>query len=148
MGPTIASPGLPTYRAPKGWTATHLISGYPQAAGEKTHHFTPDITFVTHGYQPLADYVKTYQPHLVDIDFVYLLKLVDQQPFVTTAGFKGVRLHSIDATHRPVAEQFSYVFSSSRGMVLEFACACAPADAAHYAPIFDQSMKTVVLYQP
>ena len=68
---------------------------------------------------------------------------MEAKPFVTAAGVKGYRLHSIDPASPPTAEQFSYVFPNPDGMVFEFACACAPADAARYAPIFDASMKTV-----
>jgi len=41
--------------------------------------------------------------------------------------------------------QYSYIFLSSDGQQLELACACASADAAVYLPVFDASMKTVII---
>ena len=147
LGQTIRVPSLFSYVAPKGWNSQvgpgGAKGGFPQAVGPASHNFTPDITFMTDGYHSIDQFVKTYQPVLVDVDQRFPMKLVDQMPFVTAGGVKGMRLHSIDPAHPPAAEQFSYVFPNSDGLVFEFACACAPADAAHYAPIFDASMKTV-----
>jgi hypothetical protein len=153
-GPTLRTPSLFSYQAPPGWTSQVAgglaLGGFPQAVGPASHNFTPDITFITDGYHTIDQFAKTYQPHLVDLTLTQMfpLKLVDQKPFVTAAGVKGVRLHSIDPANPPTAEQFSYVFPNPDGLVFEFACACAPADAAHYAPIFDASMKTVVILKP
>jgi hypothetical protein len=146
-GPTLSTPSLFSYVAPSGWTSQvgpgGAKGGFPQAVGPASNNFTPDITFVTDGYHSIDSFVKTYKPILVDVDQPFPLKLVDSKPFVTAAGVKGYRLHSIDPANPPTAEQFSYVFPNPDGMVFEFACACAPADAARYAPIFDASMKTV-----
>jgi hypothetical protein len=124
------------------------MGGFPQAIGPASNNFTPDITFKTDGYQTVDQFVATYQPNLVDVSQPFPMKLVDRKPFVTAAGVKGMRLHSIDVQNPPTAEQFSYVFPNPDGMVFEFACACAPADAARYAPIFDASMKTVLILKP
>jgi hypothetical protein len=151
-GPTLSTPSLFSYVAPKGWGSqvgpSGAMGGFPQAVGPASNNFTPDITFKTDGYQMVDQFVRTYQPNLVDVDQPFLMKLVEQKPFVTAAGVKGYRLHSIDTANPPTAEQFSYVFPNPDGLVFEFACACAPADAAHYAPIFDASMKTVVILKP
>ncbi len=82
------------------------------------------------------------------MNYKFPLKLVDAKPFVTATGLKGMRLHSIDPASPPTAEQFSYVFNNKDGLVMEFACACAPADAAHEAAIFDACMKSVVMLDP
>ena len=147
-GLKLGAPSLFNYIAPPGWTSQvgpSAFGGFPQAVGPASHNFTPDITFKTDGYHTLASFVQTYRPALVDTDQPFAMKLVDQKPFVTASGAKGIRLHSIDTANPPTAEQFSYVFPNPDGMVFEFACACAPADAAHFAPIFDASMKTVVI---
>ena len=152
LGPTLSTPSLFSYVAPKGWSSQvgpgGAMGGFPQAVGPASHNFTPDITFKTDGYQTVAQFVKTYQPKLVDVDQPFPMKLVDEEPFVTAAGVQGMRLHSIDVANPPTAEQFSYVFPNPDGLVFEFACACAPADAAHDAPIFDASMKTVMILRP
>jgi len=146
-GLRIKTPSLFSYVAPAGWTSqvgpSGAKGGFPQAVGTASHNFTPDITFVTDGYHSISDFVKSYQPSLVDVDQSFPLKPVESKPFVTAAGVTGYRLHSIDPASPPAAEQFSYVFPNPDGLVFEFACACAPADAAHYGPIFDASMKTV-----
>jgi hypothetical protein len=146
-GLTIETPSLFSYVAPSGWTSqvgpSGAMGGFPQAVGPASNNFTPDITFKTDGYESVASFVKAYRPNLVDVNQPFPMKLVDAKPFVTASGAKGYRLHSIDTANPPTAEQFSYVFPNPDGMVFEFACACAPADAAHYAPIFDASMKTV-----
>lgn len=151
-GPTLSNPGLFSYVAPSGWGSqvgpSGAMGGFPQAVGPASNNFTPDITFKTDGYESVDNFVKTYQPSLVDVDQPFPMKLVDAKPFVTAAGVKGYRLHSIDIANPPTAEQFSYVFPNPDGLVFEFACACAPADAAHDAPIFDASMKTVVILRP
>ena len=148
-GLKIETPSLFSYVAPGGWTSQvgpgGAKGGFPQAVGPASHNFTPDITFVTDGYHSIADFVQTYRPTLEDMDQPFPLKLVDATPFVTAAGVKGYRLHSIDPASPPTSEQFSYVFPNPDGLVFEFACACAPADAERYAPIFDASMKTARL---
>jgi len=154
LGPTLSTPSLFSYVAPAGWTSQvaggYALGGFPQAVGPASHNFTPDITFITDGYSSIADFVKKYQPKLVDLTGtqVFPLKLLDEEPFVTAAGVQGMRLHSIDPANPPIAEQFSYVFPNPDGLVFEFACACAPADVAHDAPIFDASMKSVVILRP
>ena len=147
-GLTLSTPSVFSYQAPPGWTSQvaggYTLGGFPQAVGPASHNFTPDITFITNGYHTLDAFVKSYQPRLIDMTpRAFPLKLVDQEPFVTAAGVKGIRLHSIDPAKPPIAEQFSYIFPNQDGMIYEFACACAPVDAAHDAPIFDASMKTV-----
>jgi hypothetical protein len=147
-GPVLKAFSLFTYQAPSGWTSQVAggltLGGFPQAVGPTSNNFTPDITFVTNGYHSIDDFVKSYKPRLIDLTpRAFPLKLVDTKPFVTAAGVKGMRLHSIDPASPPIAEQFSYVFPNPDGMVFEFACACAPADAARLLPIFDASMKSV-----
>ena len=153
QGLTLSTPSVFRYVAPPGWTSQvaggYALGGFPQAVGPASHNFTPDITFITAGYHTLDAFVKSYVPKLVDLtgnqDFP--LKLVDVQPFTTAAGVKGYRLHSIDPANPPAAEQFAYVFTNRQGLVCEFACACAPADAAKDLPLFDASMKTAQLLQ-
>jgi hypothetical protein len=129
-GLQLGAPSLFNYIAPKGWTSQvgpSAFGGFPQAVGPAAHNFTPDITFKTNGYASVATFVKSYRPTLIDTDQPFPLKLVDQKPFATASGAKGVRLHSIDPSNPPTAEQFSYIFANPDGM------------------IFDASMKTVVI---
>jgi hypothetical protein len=152
-GPTLSTPSLFSYQAPSGWSSQVAggleLGGFPQAVGPASNNFTPDITFITNGHKTVEQFAKMYTPRLVDlIPRTYPMKLVDQKPFMTAAGVAGIRLHSIDPASPPIAEQFSYVFSNPDGTLFQFACACAPADADHYAPIFDASMKTVIILQP
>jgi hypothetical protein len=149
QGLTLSTPSVFRYVAPPGWTSQvaggYALGGFPQAVGPAAHNFTPDITFITAGYHPLDAFVKSYAPKLVDLTGTqnFPLKLVEVTPFRTAAGVNGYRLHSIDPSNPPAAEQFAYVFTNPDGLVYEFACACAPADADKDLPIFDASMKTV-----
>jgi hypothetical protein len=150
----IRTPSVFSYTAPDGWTSQvaggYTLGGFPQAVGPAAHNFTPDITFITAGYSPLDAFVKSYVPKLIDLTGTqdFPLKLVDAQPFTTAAGVNGYRLHSIDPASPPAAEQFAYVFLNKDGLVCEFACACAPADAGKDLPLFDASMKTAKMLQP
>jgi hypothetical protein len=144
-GPVIADPGFFIYQAPSGWKLLKSSNGYPQAAGPETNQFIPDITFTTEGYQRVEDFVKTYKPVLVDTDAPFAMKLLDEKPFETDQGVSGVRLHSIDTLNPPTAEQIAYVFRNPNGLLVQFACACSPADMAHYEQIFDATMKSVKL---
>jgi hypothetical protein len=147
-GPLVSVPGVFSYQAPWGWKQVVSSNGYPQAAGPQAHQYVPDITFTTHGFQSVDQFVKNYAPSLLDMDTAFPLRLVDQKVFETDKGVRGVRLHSIDVATLPAAEQFSYVFQNTSGLVVEFACACAPADAAQDAPLFDSAMKTMIFLNP
>jgi hypothetical protein len=68
---------------------------------------------------------------------------VENSSFETAAGVKGVRLQEVDATGK--VTQYSYIFLNPDGQQLELACACATVDAKVYLPVFDASMKTVVI---
>jgi hypothetical protein len=154
QGPALSAPSLFSYVAPTGWTSQvaggYTLGGFPQAVGPAAHNFTPDITFITAGFQTPDAFVKSYVPMLVDLTGTqdFPLKLLDVKPFTTAAGVKGFRLHSIDPSTPHAAEQFAYIFPNPDGMVFEFACACAPADAQKDLPIFDASMKTVQIVRP
>jgi hypothetical protein len=150
-GLTLSTPSVFRYVAPPGWKSQvaggYALGGFPQAVGPAANNFTPDITFITAGYHSLDAFVKSYAPKLVDLTGTqdFPLKLVEVKPFTTAAGVSGFRLHSVDPANPATAEQFAYVFLNHDGLVCEFACACAPADAAKDLPIFDTSMKTVQL---
>lgn len=144
LGETISLPGLLSYRAPKGWSTDTETNASPQPRGPPSTGFTPDITFNAGNHGSLADFVASYQPELYDTSLIPL-KFVDQKPFVTAAGVKGVRLRSVDPSNPSRATQFSYIFLSSDGQQLELACACATADVSRYEPIFEASMKSVVI---
>src|SRR5271154_3716819 len=85
-GPTIRNPALFSYAAPSGWSKTLAPDGFPQAVGPQAHNYTPDITFATDGYATIDAFAKTYQPRLVDVNYKFPLKLVDEKPFVTAKG--------------------------------------------------------------
>jgi hypothetical protein len=143
LGATIEIPGLLSYQVPKGWSTNEETNASPQARGPISNGFVPDITFNPGNYGSLADLATTFQPALYDFNIP--LKYMDQKSFVTAAGVKGVRLRAMDPSTPSRVTQFSYIFLSSDGQQLELACACATADAAVYGPVFDASMKSVVI---
>jgi hypothetical protein len=144
LGATITIPGMLSYKVPKGWSTDTETNASPQARGPISNGFTPDITFNPGNYGSLADLATTFQPSLYD-SYNIPLKYVDQQSFVTAAGVKGVRLRAADPSTPSRVTQFSYIFLSADGQQLELACACATMDAAVYEPVFDASMKSIVI---
>jgi hypothetical protein len=141
LGAAITIPGLLAYRVPAGWTTDTETNASPQARGPVSNGVVPDITFNPGNYGTLADFTKNFQPELYDSGQGLVYK--DQASFATTAGVKGIRCRSVSANAQ--ITQYSYIFLSSDGQQLELACACATADAAVYLPVFDASMKTVVI---
>jgi hypothetical protein len=143
LGETIRIPELLSYRVPAGWTSDTETNASPQARGPISNGFVPDITFNAGNHGTLAGFAQDFQPELYDSG--RQLKYMDQTPFVTAAGVKGIRCRSVDPSNPSLVTQYSYIFLSSDGQQLELACACATVDAAVYLPVFDASMKTVVI---
>jgi len=143
LGERIVIPGLLSYEVPQGWSTDTETNASPQARGPISNGVVPDITFNPGNHGTLADFAKDFQPVLYDSGRT--LKYMDQKPFVTSAGVKGIRCRSVSSSTPPLVTQYSYIFLSSDGQQLELACACASMDAAVYLPVFDASMKTVVI---
>jgi hypothetical protein len=141
LGDTITIPDLLSYRVPGQWTTDTETNASPQARGPISNGVVPSITFNPSNHGSLADFVSNFQPEFWDTGAP--LQYKDQAPFTTAAGVKGIRCRSVSADGK--ITQYSYVFLSSDGQQLELACACATADAAVYLPVFDASMKTVVI---
>jgi hypothetical protein len=140
LGDTITIPGLISYRAPNGWSQEETNAS-PQPRGPISNGVVPDITFNPTNHGSLDDFVTNFQPELFDSG--QSLKYLDKTSFVTAAGVKGIRCRCVDPTN--TITQYSYVFLSSDGQQLELACACASVDVKVYLPVFDASMKTVVI---
>jgi hypothetical protein len=143
LGETIRIPGLISYRVPAGWSTDTETNASPQARGPVSNGVVPDITFNPGNYGALSKLADTYQAELWDTG--ESLKIAEQTPFVTSAGVKAVRLREVEASSPSRVTQYSYIFLSSDGQQLELACACATVDAAVYLPVFDASMKSVVI---
>jgi len=143
LGKRIVIPQLLSYQPPQLWKVEET-EGEPQARGPVSNGVVPDITFNPGNYGSLTSLGQTFELTYYDNSSVPL-KQVDQASFVTSAGVKGVRIHAVDTTTTPQITQYSYIFLSSDGQELELACACATVDAAVYLPVFDASMKTVVI---
>ena len=143
LGDTITIPGLLSYQVPAGWSTDTETNASPQARGPISNGVVPDITFNAGNHGTLKNLADTYQPELWDTS--ESLKIIEQKPFVTTAGVKGVRLKEVESSTPSRVTQYSYIFLSSDGQLLELACACATVDAAVYLPVFEASMKTVVI---
>jgi len=140
LGNPVKAWGLLSFRAPAGWTQEET-SGDLQMRGPVSNGWAPDITVNPGNNGPLSDLKDTYQPELFDNGAS--LKIVANTSFTTAAGVKGVRLQEVDATGK--VTQYSYIFLNPDGQQLELACACATVDAKVYLPVFEASMKTVVI---
>lgn len=140
LGNPVKVPGLLSFQPPAGWKQEET-SGDLQMRGPVSNGWVPDITVNPGNNGTLTNLSDTYEPELYDTGAK--LKIVKNTSFVTAAGVKGVRLQEVDATGK--VTQYSYIFLSPDGQQLELACACATMDAAVYLPVFDASMKTVVI---
>jgi hypothetical protein len=140
LGNPVKVPGLLSFRPPAGWSQEET-SGDLQMRGPVSNGRVPDITVNPGNNGTLTNLADTYEPELYDTGAK--LKIVKNASFVTAAGVKGVRLQEVDATGK--VTQYSYIFLSPDGQQLECACACATVDAAVYLPVFEASMKTVVI---
>ena len=140
LGNPVTASGLLSFRAPAGWTQEET-SGDLQMRGPVSNGWSPDITVNPGNYGPLSGLQNTYQPELFDTGAS--LKIVATTSFTTAAGVKGVRLQEVNASGN--VTQYSYIFLNPDGQQLELACACATMDAKVYLPVFDASIKTVVI---
>jgi hypothetical protein len=140
LGHPVTATGLLSFQPPAGWTQEET-SGDLQMRGPVSNGFVPDITVNPGNNGSLSNLQDTYQPELYDTGAS--LKIVANTSFTTAAGVKGVRLQEVDATGK--VTQYSYIFLNSDGQELELACACATMDAKVYLPVFEASMKTVVI---
>lgn len=140
LGNPVTASGLLSFQAPAGWTQEET-GGDLQMRGPVSNGWAPDITVNPGNYGPLTGLKDTYQPELFDNGAS--LKIVANTSFTTAAGVKGVRLQEVDATGK--VTQYSYIFLNPDGQQLELACACATMDAKVYLPVFDASIKTVVI---
>jgi len=143
LGNPVTVSGLLSFRPPAGWTQEET-SGDLQMRGPVSNGVVPDITVNPGNHGTLSNLKDTFDPSYYDNSDVRL-KVVDQAPFVTSAGVKGMRVHLVDNASPPRVVQYSYIFLSPDGQELELACACAPQDAAVYLPVFEASVKTVVI---
>jgi hypothetical protein len=140
LGKKVVVPELLSFLPPAGWIQEET-SGDLQMRGPVSNGVVPDITVNPGNNGSLSDLKDTYQPELYDTGAS--LKIVANTLFTTAAGVKGVRLQEVDATGK--VTQYSYIFLNSDGQQLELACACATMDAKVYLPVFEASMKTVVI---
>ena len=144
LGATITIPGMLSYRVPAGWSTDTETNASPQARGPISNGVVPDITFNPGNHGTLANLKDTFELSYYD-DLSVSLKQVSQKAFTTATGVKGVCIRATDRVTPSRITQLSYVFLSSDGQELELACVCATADAAVYAPVFERSMKSVVI---
>jgi hypothetical protein len=145
LGETETIPGLLLYRPPAGWNIVET-GGDSQALGPISNGIVPSITMSPGNHGLLAKLSDTFEPEYYDTSAS--LKIVSQKSFTTSAGVKGVCAQCVDPSGQLPIVQYSYVFLSPDGQELELACACASVDAKVYKPVFDASMKTVVILNP
>jgi hypothetical protein len=143
LGKKVVVPELLSFQPPAGWIQEET-SGDLQMRGPISNGVVPDITVNPGNNGTLSNLKDTFDPEYYDNSNVRL-KVVDQTPFVTSAGVKGMRVHLVDKASPPSVVQYSYIFLSPDGQELELACACAPQDAVVYLPVFEVSMKSVVI---
>ena len=144
MGPTVSQPGLFSYQAPKGWmTKDTPVSKYPVAFDMPVNDFAANINVVVESTsKSLAEYIAANEAFLKSSPMFVNLQVVDKKPFVTTSGAKGTRILVNDTLGKMNLAQTFYFFEGSANNKFVVTATCKVGDGEHYAPFFDQSMKT------
>jgi hypothetical protein len=144
LGETVAEPGVFSYQAPQGWTVKDTaISKHKVCFDTPKNKFAANINVVVDAYpKSLAEYVELNKTTLKNTPLFQNLQVLDQQPFETSAGDKGIRVVVSDSMSRLDLEQVFYFFDGASNSKLVVTASCLVGDADHYLPIFDATLKT------
>lgn len=147
LGPTVVQPGVFSYQAPSGWTVRDTpLSKYKVSTGTPRNGFAANINIVIEAYaKSLPDYVAANLTAIKGSSLFQNVKVLDQQPFTTSAGLEGTRVEIEDIFGKFNLRQTFYFFDGGSGNKLVITASCLVGDGAAEAPIFDGSMKTFTL---
>ncbi len=143
-GPTVLAKGLFSYQAPPGWTLLDSsLSKFPVSIGKASNGLKPNIFVAMRSFPGgLPDYTATF---LTALRGKFNTTIVDQQPFVTSAGLDGNRIVTRQPTPSVNAQIVYYLFDGGGGNKLMIAAACAASDAKQDTPLFDAAVKSFTL---
>jgi len=138
LGSLVRQEGLFTFQAPKGWkVATGPEHDFPACIGPaQAGGSVPSIEPGQQGYESVDTFAEAVTRNTGDV------QTLDKRKFVTDAGVTGQR---IVARKGGSQEVVIYAFSGKNGLLLTFTGSCAPVDDQQLRPVFDASMKSLVL---
>jgi hypothetical protein len=143
LGDTVTQPGL-SYQAPKGWAVKDSADSKCKICYDAPkNNYPANIVAMTDSYpKPLADYVDFTKSEMNSTPSLHNAVIIDEKPFVTAGGLQGTRLVITSTVGQYDVKQFFYFFAGDSDVKYLVTGTCLVADAQHYAPIFDASMKT------
>ena len=144
LGDTVSQPGVFSYQAPKGWTVKDTaISKYKVSFDAPKNNFAANINVVVETVpKSLAEYVELNKSQLKSTPIFKNVQIIEEKPFTTTAGIKGIRLVVKDTLGTVDMQQTFYFFEGAADTKLVVTASSLVGDGDHYAPIFDESLKT------
>jgi len=143
----ISEPGLFSYQLPRGWISIVVPGSYPMAVEKSGAVKTEQARAVISITKATADgalvnwCAQAMQQNKAQ--FAELGAQVGQlEPFLPATGAIGYRA-PIDLSVRGRALHYvMYFFDGGDGTKITVTCVCPAAELAHYAPIFESTMKT------
>jgi hypothetical protein len=143
LGDTVSQAGLFSYQAPKGWAIKSTpMSKYNVAVDAPRNNFAANINVVVEPYpKSLTDYVSLNKETIPSSPYTHF-EIVDEQPFETSTGVKGVRQVVKDSLGKLNMQQIFYYFEGSSDNKFVVTASCLAGDGDQYTAIFDASLKT------
>jgi hypothetical protein len=143
LGDTVSQAGLFSYQAPKGWAVKSTpMSKYDVAVDAPQNNFAANINVVVESYpKSLTDYVSLNKEMIPSSPYTHF-EIVEEQPFETSTGAKGVRQVVKDTLGKLNMQQIFYYFEGSSDKKFVVTASCLDGDGDRYTPIFDASLKT------
>jgi hypothetical protein len=142
---TISQSGLFSYHIPPGWKVVTLprlhnpISTDLQQDAPRPYIQIDSVSSL----ESLADFTAANKASLKSM--VPNSEVIEENPFVTSAGIKGVR---VVVKARPYNDDFQtiyYIFENSKNVKFIVMANSAAAAFEKNAPLFDAAIKTLVL---
>lgn len=138
LGPVVSEDGLFSFQAPKGWTVERNPQlDYPTCVGPRgPGGDVPSIVPGQEGYESVDTFADAVTSNTGDV------RIVDKSRFATHQGTTGERIVARKGVGQEVV---IYAFAGKNGLLLTFTGSCAPADDDRVRPMFDASMRSLVL---
>src|SRR5580704_11725175 len=135
LGDTVTQAGLFSYQAPKGWSVKSTpLSKYDVAVDTQRNDFVANINVVVEAYpESLAQYVSLNKQMIAASGIYAIFQIVDEQPFETSTGAKGVRLVAKDQLNKQDMQQIFYFFEGPSKNKFVVTASCLAGDGAQYA---------------
>jgi len=143
----ISEPGVFSYQLPAGWISIVMPRTYPMAVEKSSAGKTEQakavisVTTAAAGGDLVNWCAQAMQQNKAE--FAALGAQVGQlEPFIPATGAIGYRAPIDLSVHGKALHYIMYFFDGGDGRKITVTCVCPAADIAHYAPLFESTMKT------